>query len=83
MLPKAKGRIETPFQLEGINGLGLAGVELHGMIGYNVLARYRMEIDFTRNKMVWTPLDFQPKSAGRPGRKGATRPAGWKSWARS
>jgi len=62
VLPKAKGRIEKPFQLEGINGLGLAGVELHGMIGYNVLARYRMEIDFTKNKMVWTPLDWEPKS---------------------
>lgn len=58
---KARGRIEAPFQLEGINGLGLAGVELHGIIGYNILARYRMEIDFTRDKMLWTPLDFKPK----------------------
>ena len=63
VLPKAKGRIEKPFQLEGMNGLGLGGAELHGMIGYNILARYRMEIDFTKDKMVWTPIpDFEPKS---------------------
>jgi len=60
VLEKAKGRIETPFQLEGMNGMGLAGAELHGIIGYNVLARYRMEIDFTRDKMKWTELDFEP-----------------------
>ncbi|HVS35331.1 MAG TPA: PDZ domain-containing protein [Gemmataceae bacterium] len=63
MLPKARARIEKPFQLDGMNGLGLGGVELHGMIGYNILAHYRMEIDFTQDKMVWTPLaDFEPKA---------------------
>jgi hypothetical protein len=68
---KIKGRIETPFQLEGMNGMGLAGAELHGIIGYNVLARFRMEIDFTRDKMTWTPLDFDPKPpAGLGGRTG-------------
>jgi hypothetical protein len=40
---KAKGRVETPFQLEGMNALGIAGDNLHGIIGYNLLARYRME----------------------------------------
>ena len=45
-----------------MNGLGLGGAELHGMIGYNILAHYRMEIDFTKDKMVWTPIaDFDPK----------------------
>jgi hypothetical protein len=62
VLTKVKGRVETPFQLEGMNGMGLAGAELHGIIGYNVLARYRMEIDFTRDKMAWTELDFEPKA---------------------
>src|SRR5216683_4087456 len=70
VLTKAKGRIEDPFQLEGMNGLGLAGAELHGIIGYNVLARYRMEIDFTRDKMAWTELDFEPKSPLGQGGKG-------------
>ncbi len=59
-LKNAKARIETPFQLEGMNGLGLAGAELHGIIGYTVLAQFRLEFDFTRNKMSWTPLDFKP-----------------------
>jgi hypothetical protein len=63
VLTKIKGRIETPPQIEGMNGLGLAGVELHGMIGYDILARYRLEIDFTRDKMVWTPLDYKPKAS--------------------
>jgi hypothetical protein len=60
LIPKARGRIEDPFQLEGMNGLGLAGVHLHGMIGYTLLARYRLEFDFTKNKMGWTPLAFKP-----------------------
>jgi hypothetical protein len=61
VLTNIKGRIETPPQIEGMNALGLAGVELHGIIGYDILARYRLEIDFTRDKMVWTPLDSKPK----------------------
>jgi hypothetical protein len=66
----ARARVETPFQLEGMNGLGLAGAELHGIIGYTVLAQFRLEFDFTRNKMSWTPLDFkppQPEGLGRDG----------------
>ncbi len=74
VLKKARARIETPFQLEGMNGLGLAGAELHGVIGYNILAKYRMEIDFTRDKMAWTELDFEPKPpmglGGRGGGQG-------------
>jgi hypothetical protein len=57
---KAKGRVDTPFQLKGMNALNLAGARLHGIIGYNVLARYRMTFDFTKDKMVWTRLDFDP-----------------------
>jgi hypothetical protein len=60
VLNNARGRVEDPFQLEGMNGLGLAGTELHGIIGYSVLARFRLEFDFTRDKMGWTPLDFEP-----------------------
>jgi hypothetical protein len=75
VLEKAKGRVENPFQLEGMNGMGLAGMELHGMIGYTILARYRIEFDFTRSKMTWTPLDNEPPSpeslpGGRAGMDG-------------
>jgi hypothetical protein len=69
-LTDARARIETPFQLEGMNGLGLAGAELHGIIGYTVLAQFRLEFDFTRNKMSWAPLDFkppQPEGLGKDG----------------
>jgi hypothetical protein len=64
-IPKAKGRVEDPFQLEGMNGLGLAGAELHGMLGYTLLARYRIEIDLTKDKMTWTELDFDPPAPKR------------------
>jgi serine protease DegQ len=62
VIEKARGRIEDPFQLKGMNSMDLAGVELHGVIGYNLLAKYRMEFDFTKNKLAWTELvDFDPK----------------------
>lgn len=74
VLPKAQGRVETPFQLEGMNGMGLAGVEIHGLMGYSILAAYKMEIDFTRDKMTWTengkmvPLPARMrKGGGAPG----------------
>jgi hypothetical protein len=69
-LTKIKARVETPFQLEGMNGMGLAGLEIHGLMGYHILARYRMEIDFTRNKMTWTEIDNPIPEPGRI-RKGA------------
>jgi serine protease DegQ len=59
-LKKVKARVETPFQIEGMNGMGLAGVELHGLMGYTVLAKYKMEFDFTKKQMAWTPLAFEP-----------------------
>jgi hypothetical protein len=57
---KTKARVETVYQLEGMNAMGLAGVELHGILGYNLLAHYKMELDFTKSKMTWTALDFEP-----------------------
>jgi hypothetical protein len=67
VVDKAAGVVDTPFQLEGMNGLGLAGAEIHGVVGYNILARYRMQIDFTRDKMTWTPLDYTPMELKRMG----------------
>ena len=61
VVKNARARVETPFQLEGMNGMGLAGLEIHGLLGYDILAKYRMEIDFTRDKMTWTELDYTPK----------------------
>jgi hypothetical protein len=69
-MPKTTARIETPFQLEGMNGMGLAGLEIHGLMGYQALAQFRMEIDFTKDKMVWTELDYKPARALGLGGKG-------------
>src|SRR5207253_375864 len=71
VLTKVQGRVEDPFQLEGMNGLGLAGAELHGIIGYNVLARFRIEFDFTRDKMAWTALGYDPPRPEGLGGQGA------------
>lgn len=60
VVQKARTRVEDLFQLEGMNGMGLAGVELHGVIGYNVLARYRITFDFTADKLTFAPLQFDP-----------------------
>lgn len=58
---KARARVEDLFQLDGMNGMGLAGVELHGVIGYNVLAKYRIQYDFTADKLAFESLpDFDP-----------------------
>ena len=65
-----------------MNGLGLAGVELHGMIGYNVLARYRMEIDFTRDKMTWTRARLR-SAAAQGARRQGQRCRRWTRWAAS
>jgi len=62
--------IETPFQLEGMNAMGMPGAELHGIIGYTLLAHYKMEFDFTRDKMAWTRLDFKPAQPQSLGMKG-------------
>ena len=59
-MTKVKARIETPFQIEGMNGMGLAGVELHGLMGYTVLAKYKMDFDYTELKMKWTPVKTEP-----------------------
>jgi serine protease DegQ len=75
VVPKAKGRVEDLFQLEGMNGMGLAGVELHGVIGYNVLAKYRVEYDFTADRLGFEELPgFEPPGFVRI--KGAKGPAG-------
>lgn len=60
-LSKLKARVEDPFQLVGMNALGLPGVSIDGILGFTVLARFRLEIDPTRDRMTWTRLDFEPK----------------------
>ena len=54
VLEKIKGRIESPAQLKGMNAMGLAGVHIDGVFGFNLLANFRIEIDLTQPKMTWT-----------------------------
>jgi hypothetical protein len=67
-MPEAKGLAIDMFQLKGMNSMGVAGVELHGVLGYNILARYRIQYDFTQDKLVWTPLKFEPPEIKRLGK---------------
>lgn len=65
-LEKIKARIESPAQLKGMNAMGLAGVRIDGVFGFNLLANFRMEIDLTQPKMIWTRqkgIDLVPLSA--------------------
>ena len=64
-VPKARGLAHDMFQLKGMNALGFAGVELHGVIGYNILAKFKIEYDFTADKLIWTPLDYVPPKMKR------------------
>jgi len=60
-LAKIQGRVEDPFQLVGMNALGLPGAAIDGILGYSVLARFRIELDPTTDRMTWTRLDFNPR----------------------
>lgn len=62
VLEKIPARIENPMQLRGMNAMGLAGTKLDGILGYNVLARFRMEIDLSQTAMVWHLLDYDPEA---------------------
>jgi hypothetical protein len=59
-LRSLKARVEDPFQLVGMNALGLPGVPIDGILGFTILARFRLEIDPTRDRMTWTRLAFAP-----------------------
>jgi hypothetical protein len=60
-LTKIKARVEDPFQLVGMNAMGLPGASIDGILGYTILARFKMEFDPTKDRMTWTRLDFDPK----------------------
>ena len=72
-LKNLKARVEDPFQLVGMNALGLPGASIDGILGFTMLARYRMEIDLTSDRMTWTLLDFEPKDPPVPDRKPGNR----------
>jgi len=68
-LTSVKARVEDPFQLVGMNALGLPGASIDGILGFTILARYRLEIDPTQDRMTWTRLDYEPRDPPVPDRK--------------
>jgi hypothetical protein len=76
VLHDVKARVEDPFQLVGMNALGLPGASIDGILGFTILARFKLEIDLTKDRMTWTRLDFDPKDPPVPRRaKGEKPPA--------
>jgi serine protease Do len=67
-LKKVKARVENPYQLEGMNALGLPGASIDGILGFTILARFRMEFDPTKDRLTWTRLDYEPKDPAGPRR---------------
>src|SRR5262249_38345859 len=41
-LANVKARVEDPFQLVGMNALGLPGASIDGILGFTILARFRL-----------------------------------------
>jgi hypothetical protein len=75
-LTNIKGRVEDPFQLVGMNALGLPGAKIEGILGFTILARFKMEFDPTKDRMTWTRLDYEPKEPFIPaGQKDRKAPA--------
>jgi hypothetical protein len=56
-----KARVEDVYQMVGMNALGLPGASIDGILGFTALARFKIEIDPTQDRMTWTRLDFEPK----------------------
>jgi hypothetical protein len=56
-----KARVEDIFQMVGMNALGLPGASIDGILGFSALARFKIELDPTNDRMTWTRLDYEPK----------------------
>jgi hypothetical protein len=61
-----KARVEDPFQLVGMNALGLPGASIDGILGFTILARFRLEFDPTSDRMTWTRIAYEPKEPYLP-----------------
>ena len=59
-LTNLKARVEDPFQLVGMNALGLPGASIDGILGFSVLSRFRFTLDPTKDRMTWMRLTFDP-----------------------
>jgi hypothetical protein len=73
-LRNVNSRVEDPFQLVGMNALGLPGASIDGILGFTILARFRLELDPTKDRMTWTRLEFEPKDPPVPKRRPGEKP---------
>ena len=55
--------------------LGLPGASIDGILGFTILARFRLEIDLTQDRMIWTRLDHVPRDPPVPRRKPGEKPS--------
>lgn len=76
VLRDVKARVEDPYQLVGMNALGLPGASIDGLLGFTALARFRVELDPTKDRMTWTRLAFEPPDPPAPKRRPGDRPPG-------
>lgn len=60
VLEKVSARLDDPFQLRAMNTTGLMDSEIAGVLGYTVLAHFRIEIVPDSLHMRWTLLDYVP-----------------------
>ncbi|MDR3619571.1 MAG: PDZ domain-containing protein [Paludisphaera borealis] len=74
-LEGVKARVEDPFQLVGMNALGLPGASIDGILGFTILAKFKLEIDPTQDRMTWTRLDFDPADPPVPHKDDGEQPA--------
>ena len=74
VLRDVKVRVEDPYQLVGMNALGLPGASIDGLLGFTALARFRIELDPTKDRMTWTRLAFNPPDPPAPRRNPGARP---------
>ena len=44
----------------------LPGASIDGILGFTILARFRLEIDLTKDRMIWTRLDHDPRDPPVP-----------------
>ncbi len=57
-----------------MNALGLPGASIDGILGFTILARFRLEIDLTQDRMTWTRLAHEPRDPPVPKRARGENP---------
>ena len=59
-----------------MNALGLPGASIDGLLGFTALARFKIELDPTDDRMTWTRLAFEPLDPIVPKRPPGAKPPG-------